>query len=109
MMVRFKMSKRSEGAKSMASRLKEDSFCPLGGPEGLVGFVRSVEESAGRTVVLAEIIEPDMAAEIARKYGSAEPVDIDLDKMSMSIPLFNYMQERFTRPLTPPASVEAAR
>ncbi len=90
------MSKDAPEAKELASKLRSDHYCPLGGPDGLIGFVRKVEEQDGQAYITAEIGDPDTVDQITRGYGYAEPVEVDLDAKGAN-PLLSYMRSRFPR------------
>ena len=96
MIVKFLLPKNASEPKEFASKLLSDHFCPLGRSGDLVGFVKKVEEREdGGIMVLAEITEPDLVDSITKRYGHIEPLVIDVERMSMDIPLFNYARSRF--------------
>lgn len=95
MIVRFRMSKDAAEAKELASKLQSEHYCPLGGPDGLIGFVRKVEEQGDQAYVTAEINDPDTVADITKRYGYTEPVEVNLDAASANSPLLSYMRSRF--------------
>ena len=45
-------------------------------------------------MVLAES-QPDLVDSITKRYGHIEPLVIDVERMSMDIPLLNYARSRF--------------
>lgn len=97
MIVRFRMSKDAPEARELAAKLRADHYCPLGGPDGLIGFARKVEEQDGNACITAEISDPDTVDSITKKFGYNEPVDVDVDKLGANNPLAAYMRDRFPR------------
>lgn len=95
MIVRFRLPRDAPEVRELAAKFREDRFCPLGGPDGLIGFVRKVEMEGGSACVTAEISDPDMVGLIAKRFGPEGPMEIDPAKMGANNPLAGYMRARF--------------
>ncbi len=100
MIIRFLLPQSASEPKELVSKLQNEHFCPLGQPGGFIGFVRNILEENGRFIILADIDDPELIESINKRYGYNEPIEIDLEQMSMEIPIFHYMHNRFPKHLS---------